>query len=363
MKKIGIMTFHEALNYGAVLQAYGLQKFITENFDGVDVEIVDYSCPKLKADYRPIKLSINPHRWKRCLASFRNCGVTIKMKKNFESFCSCWLRLSKDKYSVETIKSSNDRYDVFITGSDQVWDPRCAGFDENYFLTFVTDSEKKCSYAASMDKMEIPASMENVYRLRLKGYRCVSCREEAAAEVINGVLENGNAEVHVDPTFLLTKAMWENVAAAPLFEKYLFIYPVGKSLEMVRYAKEIAHDRGLKIVYMDAEKGWADSEITFISGESPEVFLSLIKHADCVVTNAFHGSAFSVIYHKDFYVYCGADGKGNERVQNMFRKFGITDRVLCGSKKYYTQTDWELVEHNINIERMRAKEYLQKVIG
>ncbi|MDM8125532.1 polysaccharide pyruvyl transferase family protein [Mediterraneibacter glycyrrhizinilyticus] len=362
MKRVGVMTFHQALNYGAVLQAYGLQRFIEEQFEECQVEIIDYRCEKLTADYRPIKLSLNPHRWKRCLASIRNYQITKKMQDNFDEFNSKWLALSEKRYNKNNIKDSNTKYDLFITGSDQVWDPRCAGFDENYFLTFVRDQQKKTSYAASMDKMVIPDNMVEAFKNRLINFYSLSCREQAGAQLVEKLTGRLDVTVNIDPTFLLSKGEWEKVAAAPMFENYLLIYPVGKSMEMVQYAKRIAKDRKLKIVYLDADKGWKDPDITFISGVGPEEYLGLIRHADCIVTNAFHGTAFSIIYHKDFYVYCGSNGKGNERVQNLFKSFEIQNRILSSKNQLVTKTDWDSVDRHIAAERERALKYLKSVI-
>lgn len=361
-KKIGIMTFHQALNYGAVLQAYGLQQFIMEEFDNCDTEIIDYRCEKLTADYRPIKLSLNPHKWKRCLASICNCGITVRMQKNFDAFNAKWLTLSDRCYNKTNIKQSNAKYDLFITGSDQVFDTRCAGFDENYFLSFVHDTRKKNSYAASMDKMEIPDEMAEEFKQRLLSFYCLSCREEAGARLVEKYTGRTDVRVNIDPTFLLTKEKWEKMTDNRMLEKYLMIYPVGKSMEMVRYAKKIAKERKLKIVYLDAGKGWNDPEITFVSGVRPEQYLSLIRYADCIVTNAFHGTAFSVIFHKDFYVYCGDDGRGNERVQNLLGNLEIDNRIVTDENSFKTTTDWENVEGHIAEERAKAFEYLKSVV-
>ena len=171
MKKIGIMTFHTAYNYGAVLQAYALQNTLIEL--GKENEIIDYKCPTFISDYSTIKVNkgIKPF-----IKSVLNSLTTVKLKKQYDEFAKHNLILSKEKYNtIDELRKANLKYDMFITGSDQIFDPKCAGFDPSYFLTFVNSEKRKISYAASFDKMELPDNLIDEYKSRIERFDYLSC--------------------------------------------------------------------------------------------------------------------------------------------------------------------------------------------
>lgn len=140
-KKIGILTFHRALNYGALLQAYSLQRVLVDN--GYDAELIDYRCKFIESYYVPWwkKMFISP---KRFVAGIIFNGDILRRRGEFEKFTRTDIAVSSDKYeSLMDLSAIQNRYDYFITGSDQVWSPVCAGFDKAYFLDFVIDNSKK----------------------------------------------------------------------------------------------------------------------------------------------------------------------------------------------------------------------------
>lgn len=276
---IGIVTFHTALNYGAVLQAYGLQKFLDNN--GYKNEIINYDCPRFKKDYAPVKITIHI---KRMIRSFKSRKITIQLRDKYREFVQKDLICSKKQYDEENIYNADGQYDFYITGSDQVWDPYCAGFDAVYFLNFVTDSNKKISYAASFDQMHIPETMITEYKRRLSSFKAFSCREKQGADMISKIT-NRNVNVNVDPTFLLDSKEWSKLAVSMKdLGDYVFVYPVGHSEEMLEYAKKIARRNKMKVVYLVCQKPWRDEEVEFVTGCGPKEFLGLIKDAQYVVT-------------------------------------------------------------------------------
>lgn len=351
---IGIVTFHTALNYGAVLQAYGLQKFLNNN--GYDNEIINYDCPQFKKDYAPIKLTVHI---KRMIRSFKSRKITLELQAKYKEFVEKDLICSEKKYDKKSIQNADGQYDFYITGSDQVWDPYCAGFDATYFLDFVTDNYKKISYAASFDQMSIPEMMISEYKKRLSSFRAFSCREKQGADMISKIVET-NVSVNVDPTFLIDSKEWSKIAVnMKSLGEYVFVYPVGHSEEMLEYAKKIARMYKLKVVYLVCQKPWKDKEVEFITGCGPKEFLGLIKDAQYVVTNAFHGTAFSLIFKKKFYVYCGQDGKGNARVQSVLKNVNLNDRIICENIKINeNDINWSSYDKWVENERQRSLDYI-----
>ena len=357
--KIGIITFHTAQNYGAVLQAYGLQQTVKKLEN--NCEIIDYDCEKFKKDYAVLKFSLHIKRFFRSVAAV---SITRELKKKYAAYVQHYLQCSKTVYTKQNIKECSNQDDLFITGSDQVWDPYCAGFDPNYFLEFVSDESKIASYAASFDKMEIPEELKEEFIRRVKRFKYISCREEAGASLVKQ-LTGRSVEVHVDPSFLLNADEWAQIAVKPQIESpYLFVYPVGQSQEMLEFAKKLAERKGLKVVYLVYNKPWNDNKVMFVTGAGPEEFLGYILHAKYVVTNAFHGTAFSLIFHKPFYSFCGKDGKGNTRIQTVLKASSLRNRII-DEKTLENQSDainWTPFEDWTSSEREKTNSYLKRII-
>ena len=206
--KIGIITFHRAVNYGAVLQAYALQHAL-EGL-GAQAEILDYRNRYIESCYDPYSLKGNKLKALAKIALLG--GVRRKKNEAFRSFNKKYLRLSEAVYKdSEQLAGAEKFYDAFITGSDQVWNTSCADFDPAYFLTFVKDKKKKNSYAASFGLSEIPKEYEAEYKKRLAGYRQISVREAQGRALVKE-LTGRDVPVVLDPTLLLTEKDWAAAA-------------------------------------------------------------------------------------------------------------------------------------------------------
>lgn len=360
MGKIGIMTFHTAYNYGAVLQAYALQNTLIEL--GKENEIIDYKCPTFISDYSTIKVNkgIKPF-----IKSVLNSLTTVKLKKQYDEFAKHNLILSKEKYNtIDELRKANLKYDMFITGSDQIFDPKCAGFDPSYFLTFVNSEKRKISYAASFDKMELPDNLIDEYKSRIERFDYLSCREQEGADILKPYVNN-KIYVNADPTLLLSSKEWDKIADEVEFSNYIFVYPVGVSKKMIDFAKKIAKKNNWKVVYLDRNLKWHDPEVTFLQIAGPSQFIGLIRNANMVVTNSFHGAVFSIIYHKQLYVEFKENGNGNARVQNLMTLLGVPKHAmerLNPNDDYPNDEDWDKIDNNILKERKHAMEYLKNAL-
>ena len=206
-KKTGILTFHRALSYGAVLQSYGLQNFLLKN--NIDNEIVDYRCDYMIDHYQRVIRKTKGNKLKGFLWSLYTAPDVMKARKIFNSFAEKNLKMSR-LYDKDTIKGAGPEYNNFICGSDQVWSPTCVGFDPVYFLTFA-NSEQKYSYAASIATKEIPENIKEEFTKRIADFRGYSLREASGKEMVEK-LTGKNANVHIDPTLLLEKVDWDKLA-------------------------------------------------------------------------------------------------------------------------------------------------------
>lgn len=357
MEKIGIVTFHNVLNYGAVLQATGLQ-MVLRNL-GVNSEIVDYRCNQFEEDYALIQ----PRKGlKSFLRSIALLPQVLKQRKAFEEYIKNHLILSEKTYSHKTIGDTNELYSKFITGSDQIWDNKCAGFDDTYFLSFVDNESKKYSYSASFNDFRIPKELVCQYKDRLSSFRQISCRERKGAEIVSDLLQRKVIRT-VDPCLLLTKDEWRKLAKKPREKGYLLLYPVGYNKEMIDIAKSIAKKKGIKIVYFDTQRPWRDKDIVFVNGKGPDDYIGYFMNAECIVTNAFHGTIFSLIFEKEFYSFANDN---SIRISEILGLCGLLNRRINTTydlEILESPVDWKNVNKIIDLERNKSLEYLRKIIG
>lgn len=351
MKKIGIVTFQRALNYGALLQMYALHEFILENFDSHQVEVVDYFSPLCE---------------KECtLKNIKGSNIVVRTLKKvnfllknhqFEDFIRKHINISR-KYDIHTIRNAENEYDVLVSGSDQVWNPAIIDGDMNYLLQF-SEKSIKVSYAASIGKTELPLEYRELYKNQLEKFKKISVRERSAKTLVDDLLGRNHADVNVDPTLLLSSESWSKLADEKKNCRYVMVYQVKYSKELLDKAKEFAANKGLKVMYVGPyarEKG-----IHYIPAPSVNALLGLFKNADYVFTNSFHGTVFSIQFKRKFFVdLLFSDGR-NDRITDLL---AVCNLSSCMDQSLIEQDlDWEYVREQLEKERSRSLNYLQTAI-
>lgn len=323
-KKVGILTFHDADNLGAVLQAFALRSVI-ENECGASAQVIDYKCKKI---------SETKYFQKGCgmksLVKSVPMSVYYKIKRRgFEKFRKEKLFCSKDSFSKNNIKKAENLYDAFITGSDQIWNPECSDNDSVYVLDFVSDKTKKYSYAASIGNYDITKSTPE-WIGSIADYSGISVREQTAAEMLKTVGVDG-VFVHCDPVMLLSQEQWKDIMSKPLFnQKYVLVYLVLPDVNVMNQAKEYAKKHNCKIISNKRS-------IEFILHNSPSEFLSWIYNADYIFTNSFHATAFSLIFNKPLFADIEmADGSINHRVKDLLTAADsdLLSKMKCSALEY-----------------------------
>lgn len=356
MKKIGILTFHRAVNYGAQLQAYALQKTVSEM--GTDCELVDYICPAITKPYKPFYIAkSNP------LLSFaKSCVMWNRRRKkalSFESFQNKIVK-SNEQYDSSNIALANDKYDLFITGSDQVFSPWCVDFDPAYFLTFA-DDKKKFSYAASFATKEIPQEMKEEFSKRLESFQKLSVREQEGVRLIDE-LTGKESEVHLDPTILLGADKWSEIAQCDTTEPYVLVYSVMPQISLVDFACKLAEEKNMKVIFITDAPHMPNKNIQCEKAVSVERFVGYFKNASYVVSNSFHATAFSVIFHKSMFIEFQNKVNRNVRSESFLANLGIS-RGLVDGKAEETPINWDDVDKKLNAQREKSLNYLREVIG
>lgn len=269
--KIGIITFHRAVNYGAVLQAYALQTMIQKL--GADVEILDYRCSYLEDNYNPIKILGRASNIKGFLGILvKVFPSAVKKKRSFDRFLKDHLNISKERYNRNSVYQSNQVYDIFITGSDQVWNYNHTNFDKSFFLNFVNDSSKKTAYAASLGFGSLPDKYVEEYRNLLSDFRAISVREKSAQQILKDILKK-EVPVMPDPVFLLDKEEWDRIipSGQTIKDKYILVYELMPSESLFKFALKLQHETGYKIIRISTKKQKMNNVI-FRGTDRPETF-------------------------------------------------------------------------------------------
>ncbi|WP_370832909.1 polysaccharide pyruvyl transferase family protein [Acidaminococcus sp.] len=361
MKKIGILTFQRASNYGAALQMYALQRKIRDI--GPDAEVIDFICPYIFDWYKPFMLKHIFHP-RALIGDILNASIKMKRNHQFSSFVKKTMRFSKP-VSKSSLSSISDKYDVYIVGSDQVWNPLLTNSESAYFLDFVKEKSKRRSYAASFGVSEWPISSTLPIARLLEEMGAISTREEAGKKLIQSISGNtAPITVDLDPVFLLKKEEWLSIAKKKVGSKsYLFIYAVGnENLEKVyRTASQLAEEKGLYIINLRYGRSIRHSEYQIghvVYDAGPDDFVSFIANASCVVTDSFHATAFSVIFHKPMYI--SMPNTSGSRISNLFSTAGIEGRSIG---KMMKKIDWDKADRQMEKARRESLSHLKEIIG
>lgn len=364
--KLGLLTFHTAANFGAALQAYALQEFLESQ--GYEAEYLDYQNSHRRMIYdMPYHVKSCLKRGKVIEAFIYTLGMPIMnaRKKKFENFNKEYLHITKAKYyRKEDLMAANNLYDMFIVGSDQVWNPGNNGKDTAFMLSFVTDEKKTVSYASSFGLSEVPEAIKSDYTQSLKRIAHLSTREQTGANIIKD-LTGRDAKVVLDPVFLLGKDEWlKLINNKSCTEKYLFSYTNRKD-QMSRFLHSTGWNmRGMKHHKLSRYTSISDylsPSIKVKYDMSPTEFLANVNGAELVVSASFHCICFAIIFNRPFVCFLtGNEGK-DERLKTLLTHFGLLDRVFRDGMtlaEVNKPIDWERINNLIEVKRTDSISFL-----
>lgn len=380
MKKIGIITIVKVNNYGAELQAFALGKKLQQL--GYNAEIIDYLYYKNwqfkdKKESQPFIPMSNKEKFTYWMKyRFINFitdkilpvfNVMIKNRINrFKEFHKQNTKFSKTFYSFPELYHAKLDYNIYIAGSDQVWNPMSSSSIEPYFLTFAPKDAKKISYASSFGISEIPDSLKERFQKLLGNLDYISVREQSGVTLVKE-LSNKKAHLVLDPTLLLNKTDWSKVMRQypNMPSKYILIYQLSDSKAIVELALKISKQYNLK-VYRICKRAYANTHnegIINIADAGPAEFLSLICNATYMVTNSFHGTAFSINFNIPFYSIVSAKKKNNSRLESLLNITELSSRLLkddipIESINISSQIDYTTANKQLNLYRKESEEYL-----
>ena len=357
-KRIGIVThYYNSNNYGGMLQAYALTYWLNKaGFDAA--QICYYKRPNHAISGKSVKSSLRALKKRIIKRIIDSRKITFK---KFEEL----IPHTDLVYDDKNIKLVNDSFDIFITGSDQVWNFNW--YDENYYLSFVSREKKKLSYSASFGKKDFSENELIVLKEKLNDFDFISVRESDSKAVLEKLL-NRDVAATLDPTLLLSADEWSNVDSNRFsgVHNYVFCYFLTSNKKIRKNALLFAKKMQKQIFNIPyLQNTFEPNDLLFgnhIRDVSPGDFISLIKNADYIITDSFHACAFSIIFHKPFFVY-GRDGdmKMNNRINELLSLFDCSD---CFLDFDHIPSNFEenISSNNYYIKKAQSEAYLLKAL-
>lgn len=372
IKRIGIITIHKVYNYGSLLQAYAMQ-YACENL-GYNAEVIDYSFPNVYQQNNKFKTSVdalpNEPKWIKILFA----KALLSQHKGMDEFVKKHLQLSHRSYSSpDDFLEEQPTYDIFLTGSDQVWNPRHTNGDPTFMLHFVPTDSMRISYAASFGTNEIPFSLQRQYEELLSKYKHISVRENSGAILVKD-LTGHKAEVVLDPTLLLNKNEWNQIAAPKrqFNKKYILCYFLNYSFNSFPYVENLARilqeQTGFEMVYVARPPHRLFNKHThYRVSASPQEFLALIRDAEMILTTSFHGTAFAINYGKPFFTVVENRHARDSRQMSLIQNLGLDKQAIAITDAFpqYTLSEYDVEKEQKILDKFRDKsfQYLSNAIN
>lgn len=371
-KSVGIFTFHYAHNFGAALQAFALKTFLQIN--GLEAQIINYQNKKIRRRYQknlPFYFFtrhrdwILPWRWNKLLKSKQLRDLTLEDWKrqfdNFKKFQKNFL-LEDDNRILNKRDIKKMSYDILIFGSDQIWESGITGKAESVYWGNCGGKKcKKISYGASIYLKKLGWMEKIKAHLFLSDFVYLSVRERKLADALSQIL-NRYIETVVDPTLLIPKENYLRLIddCEKRQESYILVYAVSESEELIQCAKTF----NMPVKYLHYYKQYDNyiNSVEDISDAGPEEFLKLLYQAEYVITNSFHGTVFSIIFEKKFFVVYNE----NPRIENLLKITNLEKAHMFGINDFDTRKFGEITQNTkIKLEEyvQHSKEYLLNALA
>lgn len=373
-KKIGIITFHASHNCGSMLQAYALQTILEKKYD-CDVELIDYINKGSRNLYGMLDFRLKKSAIRSNLTTLLHYPAIKKYHEDYKLFSEKYLKkTSQTFYDKKSLASLDGKYDIVIAGGDQVWNTLCADADTAYFLDFIKKS-KKVAYSPSLGGNNINNVADpKAYAALIKDFDCLSVREPNGQKWIKE-LTGIEVPIIADPTLLLTKEEWlTQFDLQTIDEPFIFNYAFFHNRpDANKVIQEISDATKLPVYVMDT-KSWYSCRldkygIKKFSMTGPLAFLALMNKAEMVLTQSFHGTLFSALFHKQFWSYRAPSINkiDDDRATAILKQLGLSDRykVIDDLPKinYMEQIDYSLTDELVAKLRDKSFDYIKSFLN
>lgn len=378
MNKVGLISV-SIHNYGSLLQTYAMQK-VLDNL-GIENDIILFKSDPVKQLYRifnvpfmRMKLKLYKRKLLTKMFHFDIYRGSVKRDAEFMAFKKNYCRFTLKITSRDELEKMGQVYYAFVLGSDQVWNPANLEMDF-YTLNFVPEEKIKIAYAPSFGVSSIPKKQLEKTKAYLDRIQYISVREVAGAEIIKQITGR-EVPVVCDPTALLSREQWDTIKGDKKYVegKYIFCYFLGDNLQHREFAKKVKMETGYKIIALQHIDEFVKGDLQF--GDitpydvGPQDFINLLSNAEIVLTDSFHGTMFSIYYHKMFFTFPRyAEGKRNStnsRIISILKLMNLSDRKLegteCVSECLSKTVCWENVQVKLDDFKRDSQQYLMDAL-
>ena len=379
-KKIGLLSVYNH-NFGSILQAYALQKTLDDW--GYSTEIIlykktNYVKQALRLLYFPLLKTTLKSRWKSIYCKIFQKDVYEKIlltrEEAFRQFIKDRMHFSSVCKGRKQLIESCHKYDCFVLGSDQVWNPMNLGGDF-YTMTFIPEDMKKITYAPSFGVSNIPIAQREKTKTYLKRIQYISVRESDGQKIVKDLIGR-DVPMVVDPTILAGRNLWDKISDEQFVgEKYIFCYFISKNPNYRAFAKRLAKKTGYRIVTIPHVDEYVKADMNFgdvlPQGVGPEEFVKLIRYSEYVCTDSFHGIVFSTMYKRTFFAFSRYSNEGiestNSRIYSFLEMIGLTDRLYKGNEDICDESlrsiDFTNAVDNIDALKKESIHYLKMALS
>lgn len=361
MKRFGTISYNiycNFTNYGSALQTWALHQTIRKL--GHQPVLVDY-CPDVLADKDPL----NPfgNMWDKDEESRRMVELTMPaIRENyikFDRFYHDRFTRTGKKYTSENFDAivGDEQLDGFVCGSDTIFCPDEFGFDDGYYANYPVMQGRSVSYAASFGDPHFTKETYQMLNARIGNFKALGIREN---QMIPYLRAHTDAPVMrtIDPTLLLTAEEYEPIIAdKPELGDYLLLYARRYSPKMIAYAEKLAQQHGWKIVDISLRATNAERGHIMAYEAGVEEFLSLVKHAQYVVTNSFHGMIFSVQFRRPFVIF--SREQCDNKIEELLALMGLPDRIQITGEEPFGEINYDEVHRKLELARERSAQFLE----
>lgn len=361
--KIALITIHKVSNYGALLQAYATKVVLSKYGE---VSTIDYNNGLLNKELKLIRFEASVHGIKKTIHDVLRLPF-YKLITRFKRFIRHNMNLTQELNAEDLNNSKLDNFDVYVCGSDQIWNPYIISFNEQidpiFFLSFAPDNAVKFSYASSIGHYNFNNKEKSYVKELLTGFKSISVREKDGVEKIQNIFPDRKIKHVVDPTLLLSKNEWLKefkLTKHTPKEKYLLVYSVPRTELIKKAVQYFAKKLNLKIVSIDKMLIPLMKVDKHVRDAGPKEYIELFANASFIITDSFHGTCFSVNFNKPFVSI--SLGKRTNRIASLLSLLDLKNRIMYNEdnfKSVITDIDYNIVEQKLQLLREYSLNYIK----
>ena len=349
--KIALITIHNVTNYGAILQAYAT-KVVLSRYG--EVNTINYSPGHLAKHMNLVRFERSIHGFKKLIHDLLNLPRRLQVIKKFRGLLVEKMGLTEELTREALEIGKADGFDVYVCGSDQIWNPYTVNengiLDPIFFLSFVKVDNIKISYASSIGHHQYSEEEKVTVKRLLEGFKRISVREKDGQAKLKEIFPEREIHHVVDPTLLLSKEEWFNefdIVEESNSEKYILVYSVPRTVLLRKAIEYFSKKLGLKVVSIDKMLYSMKHVDNHINNAGPKDYLRLFANASFIITDSFHGTCFSVNFKKPF--ACIAANIRVNRQESLLSLLGIKERIM------YKEEDFSRLNLNLDYEVIGMK--------